>query len=192
MSPARTVFSHITSRRVGVPHMRRSTVAAGLLSALIARADDWPQWMGPNRDGRWNETGILQKFPAEGPKKLWTAPVGGGYTGPAGVGNKVYATDYQPTEGERANNPAPTAKRQGTRGARWLPAARVEDVWKHEYDCPYSVSYAAGPRCGPTVIGGKVFTLGAMGNLHVLDANTGSVVWSKDFKTDYKARTPTW
>ena len=49
--------------------------------------------MGPNRDGVWTETGIVEKFPAGGPKKLWRAPVGGGYAGPAVAGGKVYVTD---------------------------------------------------------------------------------------------------
>src|ERR671931_1357298 len=89
--------------------------AALLLAAVpaVACADDWPQWMGPTRDGRWKETGIVQKFPDGGPKKLWSAPVGGGYSGPAVVGDKVFVTDYQATEGELRNNPGFRNKRQG-------------------------------------------------------------------------------
>ena len=49
--------------------------------------------MGPNRDGVWAETGIVEKFPAGGPKKLWSVPVGGGYAGPAVAGGKVYVAD---------------------------------------------------------------------------------------------------
>ena len=172
--------------------MRRSTVAALLLSALVVRADDWPQWMGPNRDGRWNETGILQKFPPEGPRKLWSTPVGGGYAGPAVAGGKVYVTDYQATEGDKGNNPQAPTRRQGKERVLCLDAGTGKEVWKHEYDCPYNLSYGSGPRCTPTVAGGKVFALGAMGDLRVLDAGTGSLLWSKDFKADYKARTPIW
>ena len=47
------------------------------------RADDWPQWMGPQRDGVWRETGILEKFPAAGPNVRWRVPVNAGYCGPA-------------------------------------------------------------------------------------------------------------
>src|SRR2546429_8300009 len=47
-------------------------------------ADDWPQWLGPLRDGVWRESGILEKFGADGPKVRWRAPIGAGYTGPAG------------------------------------------------------------------------------------------------------------
>lgn len=49
-------------------------------------ADDWPQWMGKNRDDVWSEAGILEAFPADGPKVLWRRPVHGGFSGPAVVG----------------------------------------------------------------------------------------------------------
>src|SRR5436190_465906 len=71
--------------------------AFGLLTLLFcvcgARADDWPQWLGPQRDGVWRETGILDKFPANGPRVRWRTPIGGGYAGPAVVGDKVFVTD---------------------------------------------------------------------------------------------------
>ena len=55
----------------------RGIWAVGLalgLAAGAARADDWPQWLGPKRDGVWREKGILDKFPAKGPKELWRTP----------------------------------------------------------------------------------------------------------------------
>ena len=73
-----------------------------------------------------------------------------------------------------------------------LDAKTGKELWKHEYDCPYQISYPAGPRCTPTVSGGKVYTLGTMGDLLCLDADNGNAVWKKDFKTDYKAETPMW
>ena len=57
-----------------------------------------------------------------------------------------------------------------------------KEIWSHSYDCPYRVSYAAGPRCTPMVHEGKVYTLGAEGNLVCLDAEKGGVLWSHDFK----------
>jgi outer membrane protein assembly factor BamB len=73
-----------------------------------------------------------------------------------------------------------------------LNATDGTELWKHEYPCPYQISYPAGPRCTPTVHEGKVYTLGAMGDLFCLDANTGKVVWSKNFLNDYAAKVPTW
>src|SRR5262245_28684032 len=75
-----------------------------LLLTTTARADDWPQWLGPQRDGVWRETGIVEKFPAGGPKVLWRTPVGGGYTGPAVANGRVYLADRVLPPGVR--NPA--------------------------------------------------------------------------------------
>jgi outer membrane protein assembly factor BamB len=65
-------------------------------------------------------------------------------------------------------------------------------LWQHAYDCPYNVSYAAGPRTTPLVAGGRVFTLGTMGDLKCLDAATGRVVWERDFKKDFGLKVPHW
>jgi outer membrane protein assembly factor BamB len=67
-----------------------------------------------------------------------------------------------------------------------------KELWKHEYDCPYQISYPAGPRCTPLVHEGKVYTLGAMGNLFCFEADTGKVVWTKDLKVDYKTKPALW
>jgi hypothetical protein len=69
--------------------------------AFAARADDWPQWLGPQRDGVWRETGLLAKFPKGGPKVLWRLPIGGGYAGPAVAGGKVYITDRVLAPGQK-------------------------------------------------------------------------------------------
>ena len=155
-------------------------------------ADDWPQWMGPNRDGVWSESDILATFPAEGPKKLWSVPLGGGYSGPAVVGGKVYTMDYHRATGEAENNPAKRNELTGKERLICLDAATGKELWSHVYDCSYHVSYPAGPRCTPTVSGGKVYSLGAMGHLNCCDAATGTVIWSKDFPKDYRAPVPIW
>jgi outer membrane protein assembly factor BamB len=162
--------------------------APGLLAA------DWPQWMGPNRDGVWPETGILRTFPKDGPKVLWRVPLSSGYSGPAVASGKVYVTDR--VLGKGATNPADPfdAKTRvaGTERVLCLDAKTGRELWKHEYSCPYQISYPSGPRCTPSVSDGKVYTLGAMGDLYCLAADTGQVLWSKNFPHDYGARVPTW
>src|SRR5438132_6258613 len=64
-----------------------------LLSVSAVRGDDWPQWLGPKRDGVWRETGILTKFPPGGPKVLWKQEVGGGFSGPAIAEGRVFVMD---------------------------------------------------------------------------------------------------
>lgn len=163
-----------------------------LIGSSLTFADDWPQWLGPNRDDHWNETGILKKFPKGGPIKKWAVPINGGYSGPAVVNGKVYVTDYEGKEARPANNPGVASKREGKERILCLDATTGKEIWKHEYDCSYSVSYSSGPRCTPTVSDGKVYSLGAMGDLHVVDAEKGTLIWSKDFKKDYNAKTPMW
>lgn len=165
------------------------------LAAAAARADDWPQWMGPTRDAVWHETGIVEKFPQGGPPKAWSVPVRGGYAGPAVAAGKVYVTDrIVAKDAKKPESPfdAETGV-TGTERVLCFDAKKGgEPLWKHEYPVVYHVSFGAGPRCTPTVSGGKVYTLGTMGNLICFDAAKGGVLWQKDFKTDYRAKTPTW
>lgn len=168
-------------------------LGVGLSSASAA---DWPQYMGPNRDGVWTETGIIDKFPEGGPKVKWRTPIKAGYTGPAVVGGKVFVMDRVLAEGAK-NHAEPIPHRPadgipGTERVLCFDAADGKLVWKHEYDCPYKVSYPAGPRCTPTVVDGMVYTLGTEGNLCCLKASSGEVVWKKDFAKDYGAKTPLW
>ncbi len=174
--------------------------AACLLTALAlalvpaaAPADDWPQWLGPERDGVWRETGILKKFPDGGLKFLWRAPLGGGYAGPAVANGKVYVTDR--TLGLGARNPSnqfSTNAIAGRERVLCLDAATGKVIWKHGYDCTYAISYPYGPRCTPVVSGGKVWTLGAMGDLLCLDAEKGTVLWQKNLPAEYGATVPMW
>jgi outer membrane protein assembly factor BamB len=178
------------------PALRRLLPALALAClASAGRADDWPQWMGPDRDDVWREKGILAKFPKEGPKVLWRASVAWGYAGPAVADSRVYVMDYL-TEADvlKLNNANiwKPSKIEGKERVRCLDAKSGEVLWKHEYDCPYVISFPGGPRCTPTVHGGKVYTLGAEGNLFCLDAFKGSVIWARDFKKDYGAKTPPW
>lgn len=163
-----------------------------ILATTFASAADWPQWMGPNRDDVWSETGVVETFPEGGPTVVWRKPVSGGFAGPAVAGGKVYVTDYVKMDGD--DSPAPTKRNElrGTERVLCLDARTGDEIWKHEYDCNYTISYPTGPRCTPTVAGGKVYTLGAMGDLYCLDAANGSVVWSKNLPKAYRAPLPLW
>src|SRR5438046_460188 len=77
-----------------------------------AQADDWPQWLGPQRDGVWRESGLLAKFPAGGPKVRWRTPIGEGYSGPAVADGRVFITDRILAKGAaNAEDPFPRANR---------------------------------------------------------------------------------
>jgi outer membrane protein assembly factor BamB len=164
-----------------------------LVLSVPVRADDWPQWLGPQRDGVWRETGIVDKFPEGGIKPLWSVKIAGGYSGPAVADGRVYVTDFVTDADIRAkSDPGARPKLTGKERVLCLDAKTGKELWKHEDDRTYNISYPAGPRCTPTVAEGKVYTVGAEGDLLCLDAVKGKVIWSKNFKTDYKATTPMW
>jgi len=159
----------------------------------VSRADDWPQWFGPQRDGVWRETGLIAQFPAAGPTIRWRTPIGAGYSGPAVAQGRVYVTDYTLPAGKKyPSNPFGKDEVPGTERVLCLDEATGKILWKHEYSCPYQISYPAGPRTTPVVSGGKVYTLGAMGDLLCLDAPSGKVLWSKNFPKDYEVHVPLW
>jgi outer membrane protein assembly factor BamB len=172
---------------------RRSLLTLAIL-ASPALADDWPQWFGPQRDGVWRETGIVEKLPEGGPKVLWRTPIGAGYSGPAVTGGKVYVSDRVLDKGAKNPDNSFDAKTgvPGKERVLCLDEKTGEVLWKHEYPAVYQISYASGPRANPAVSGGKVYTLGAMGDLLCLDANSGSVVWSKNLMSEYKTKQPFW
>ena len=163
-----------------------------LVLSSLSYADDWPQWMGPNRDGVWHEDGIVESFPEKGLTVNWRVPIQLGYSGPAVVGDRVFVTDYERASGELSNSPGRKNKLKGKERVVCLNAGTGELVWKHEYDCPYEISYPSGPRCTPTVAGNHVYTLGAEGNLVCLTADEGKVVWSKELKAEYQTKAPHW
>lgn len=137
-----------------------------LLSAAGVRAQDWPQWRGPNRDGKL--TGFTA--PNAWPKTLtqkWTAAVGAGVSSPVLVGDKLY------TFGRIGGNEVTTC----------LDATTGKPVWQDKNSTD-AISGAAsgygGPRSTPAVADGKIYTLGVHGTVSCLDAASGKVVWRKD------------
>jgi outer membrane protein assembly factor BamB len=171
--------------------MSRWLVIACLLLVAPALADDWPQWMGPQRDNVWREAGIIEKFPEGGPKITWRVPVAGGYAGPAVAGGRVFVCDYVAGENVMIAN-FERKEFTGTERVLCLDEGTGKELWKHEYPVKYTISYPAGPRCTPSIHNGKVYTLGAEGNLFCCDVETGKVIWQKDFNKDYNTKAALW
>jgi outer membrane protein assembly factor BamB len=146
-------------------------------------AVDWPQWGGPQRDLVWRETGIVESLPAVDPStgmlpRKWTAKIGAGYAGPAVANGRVFVADRIAEENlERV---------------LCFDAESGREIWKHEYNAPYSISYPLGPRATPTVDGDRIYVLGAVGHLFCVDAASGDVVWQKYLPTDFGTEVPVW
>ncbi|HJN17399.1 MAG TPA: PQQ-binding-like beta-propeller repeat protein, partial [Armatimonadota bacterium] len=151
------------------------TVAIAVLATLAAstRADDWPQWLGPQRDGLWRETGILGTFPESGPTLRWRADIGGGYAGPSVADGRVFVPDFIRDEDKPPvflEHGAPNENWQRARGAGTerllcLYEADGEVLWTFEHAVTYTHArlYANGPRMTPHVDGDRVYFLGAEG-----------------------------
>jgi outer membrane protein assembly factor BamB len=163
------------------------------IGLTTARADDWPQWMGPQRDGIWRETNLLERLPAGGPPILWRTNVQRGYSGPAVVGDRLFIIDrLQGKAPERKPGERSLPVIPGNERVLCLDAHTGARIWDYTYDCAYRISYPAGPRATPLVAGGRVYALGAMGDLLCLDTKDGRVVWQRQFLKDFTEEPPVW
>lgn len=155
--------------------MRRILCLATFALACIAfsaQADDWPQWLGPQRNGVSAEKGLVDTFPKEGPKIHWQSEVGEGFSGPVISGEKLIL--FHRVGGEEI--------------VECLNAASGKGLWKYSYPTDYRDPYSKGngPRSTPTIVGEKVVTVGADGTMHCLTIKDGKKVWSRSLVNEYK------
>lgn len=164
-----------------------------VMTVPISMADDWNQWLGPNRDGVWSETGIITSIPNDGLKVVWRAPIASGFSGPAVAGDRVFVTDYVRKNGDPTFDAGKRSKLEGSERIHCFDRLTGEPIWSQSYECAYNLSYASGPRATPTVDGDHVYTLGAEGHLNCYHVKDGKSVWSRDLKQDYNlSEGPMW
>ncbi|MHC4537481.1 MAG: outer membrane protein assembly factor BamB family protein [Planctomycetota bacterium] len=146
-----------------------------LLVSGICFGDDWPQFRGPNRDGKSTETGLLKKWPEAGPKKLWSVDgLGIGFSSVAIARGLVYTTGMIDGEG-------------------FLFAYDIEGnlKWKESYGPEWTRSYK-GTRTTPTVDGKRVYVFSGTGNMVCFKARTGDKVWQVDTLTKFDGKNIRW
>lgn len=162
------------------------------LTSTSGRADDWPQWGGPQRDGVYRGKSLVEKLP-EKPVYRFRVEVGDGYAGPAVAGGRVFLIDRQLDSGQaNPDNPFNRSPVGGVERVLCLDSKTGDEIWKHVYPCRYTISYPTGPRATPTVDGDRVYALGAMGDLHCLDVKKGEVLWSRNYVRDYGTEMNVW
>ena len=157
-----------------------------LLAAVVVRpasAEDWPRWRGPDLNGLSKERGWTTAWPKDGPKQLWKASVGIGFSSVAVAGGRVF------TMGNSDNLDTVYA----------LDAATGAVVWRHSYKCVLDPRfYEGGPSATPTVDGDRVYTLSKRGQVFCFDAATGKIAWQKNVaeelgvKLDMDDQAPWW
>jgi outer membrane protein assembly factor BamB len=147
------------------------------LSVACAFAADWPQYLGPNRDGKSTEKGILRTWPKEGPKVLWTVAVGVGYGGPAVRDGKLYLLDRDEKVGDNL---------------RCFDFSSGKELWNFAYAAPNKFNHP-GSRTTPTVDGDNVYTCGPLGDLYCFNTGTHKPVWNKNIWKDFGGgQLPRW
>jgi outer membrane protein assembly factor BamB len=150
-------------------------IAASSLSTAIAA--DWPRWRGPDLNGISRETGWSSQWPASGPKQLWKASVGTGFSSMTVRQGRVY------TLGNADN----------TDTVFCIDVRTGEVVWKHSYPASLDpINYEGGPSATPTVDGDRVYTFSKHGLLFCLDVAKGKVIWSNNVMESLKAEKPIW
>ena len=157
----------------------RSGLIALFVTASVACAlgADWPGYLGPRRDGTSPEKGLFRTWPKEGPKVLWTTPVGIGYGGPAVAAGKIYVLDRDDAVGDKL---------------RCLDLATGKELWNFAYPAPGKFDHP-GSRSTPTVDGDKVFTSGPLGDLYAISTTTHKPVWQKNAWKDFGGgQLPRW
>src|ERR1700722_5932530 len=142
-----------------------------LLSASTLRADDWPQFLGPRRDGTSLEKDLRAAWPKSGPPTLWQRDVGEGFSGPIIAGERLIL--FHRVGDEEV--------------VECLNAATGKEMWKFAYPTGYSdaLGKGDGPRSTPLISGDKAVTLGAEGTLHCLTLESGKKLWSRSLTKEY-------
>jgi len=138
---------------------------------------DWPQWRGVNRDGRSAETGLLPKWPAGGPPLAWKAAG-------AGVGFSSMSTS--------AGKLFTVGSRGGTEYVHAFDLATGKKLWEAANGVEFGNDRGNGPRGTPTVDGGRLYVLGASGDLTCLEALAGKRVWSVNVLKEFGGDNPRW
>jgi outer membrane protein assembly factor BamB len=137
----------------------------------------WTDFRGPRRDGKYDQFPIATKWPADGPPRLWRKPIGGGYASFVIVQGNAFTIE------QRRNQEVVAA----------YDMASGREIWSHGWEASFQESMGGdGPRATPTWDGGRLYALGAEGELRCLDAASGRRIWSKNILTENGAQNLPW
>jgi len=162
--------------RIGsdVPAGKSLVLVTILVATWPCQGGDWPQLLGPSRNGKSDEKGLLVDWPKKGPPLLWQQDVGEGFSAPCVAGDTILLF-------------------QRTGGRELLEARDVTNGklrWQFDYPCKYrdKLGSGDGPRATPIVDGKNVYILGVTGLLHCLDLEKGTKKWERSLDEDYELR----
>jgi len=153
------------------------TVAALLFVGADVTGQDWPQFLGPDRNSTSPQKGLLRSWPKDGPEVLWTVNTGKGFGGPVVKDGKVYLLDRDDMTGDMMS---------------CFDLSNGKELWSFAYDAPGSVPYP-GTRSVPAVDGNRVYSVGPYGDFYCIDINTHKPLWNKNiWKDNGGGQIPKW
>ena len=142
---------------------------------MSATAQEVAQWRGPNRDGIYNESGLLKKWPDAGPKLVWHFDeLGDGHTSAAVTGSGIFTTGM--TDGT---------------GYVYALSSAGKLLWKKEYGKEWAENWN-GSRSTPLVVGDKLYVLSSYWKLTCMNTSNGQTIWTADLQKDYGAQNNEW
>jgi len=142
---------------------------------LFSQSVSIPQWRGPERDGIYPETGLLQSWPDGGPPLLWSVDgIGKGYSSAVSDGKTIYVT------GMNENT-----------DVLFAIDNTGKIIWQKEFGPSWTGSFPE-TRCTPTVVDGRVYVISGKGNMACFDANDGSTTWSFDAYSKFEGVCGDW
>jgi outer membrane protein assembly factor BamB len=146
-----------------------ATLSCAMLCSAAANADDWPQWLGPHRDGASPE----KIAPWKELKPSWKKPVGEGNSSPIVAGGVVYL--HTKVKGKDAEK------------VQAFDAKSGDLKWEKTYDkAPFKPLFGEGPRSTPCVHEKRLFTLGNTGTLCCWNIADGELLWRHDTLKEFK------
>jgi outer membrane protein assembly factor BamB len=147
------------------------------ISVAQGSAGDWPRWRGPDLNGVSRETGWTTAWPREGPKQLWKASVGTGFSSVSVAQGRLFTL----------------GNKNETDTVYCFDAETGKELWKHSYPCPIDPKYyEGGPGATPTVDGDHIYTLSKRGHLFCFAAASGKVIWQKNLIEELGVKKPEW
>jgi outer membrane protein assembly factor BamB len=176
--PVRAAFSRNMGGTVAVRMRPSSRILAIVILATRAAAlsaqslpEEWPQFLGPTRNGVYRGPALTESWPASGPRVVWRLDVGQGFSGPVVAQGRLILFHRMNTREVVESLDANTGARQ----------------WRYDYPTAYrdDFGFDEGPRAAPVVADNVVYTFGAEGRLSAIALTTGKLLWSEETMTRF-------
>ena len=175
--PAEAAEPAAAADPVAVPVAAEPDAAKPAVAAPAGTPPYWTDFRGPNRDGEYREVPVLADWPTEGLRPLWKQPVGGGYASFVVARGRAFTIEQRGANEVVAAYDVPTGR----------------ELWTNSWAAEFRESMGGdGPRATPTWSDGKVYALGATGELRALDDASGKVIWRTNILSDSGARNLDW